>query len=342
MNKISKLVLAALIIAAPAQGMWDATKKYELQITLEGRFAGSLLCRLKNDNVALIADDNTIKILNPTSLNIEHTLRGHTGLIDALTELHDEKIVSYSHAAHELIIWDVTSHTFEKKNIILHRYSSLQESDDGRIICDSNHSIEILNLLSGAIELTLNDDRTFFAHSDKYIDGTLPVTFLNGGCSTYNLASGEEQILENDHNLRHCSVCRLQDGRIAFSSADHTIKIWNPLSKTIENTLKGHNDTIMSIIQLKNGNLASASYHDDAIIIWDIQSGMRQTFKYDKPLGLRERIDGTIHVRDITYWKLHDFYTDKFIEYNDGTIVASIPNGNNVYGKIIRVYKPKQ
>ena len=49
--------------------------------------------------------------------------------------------------------------------------------------------------------------------------------------------------------------------------ADNTIKIWNPTTGALIQTLSGHLNEIRSLTVLQNGNLVSGSY-DYSIKIW--------------------------------------------------------------------------
>lgn len=66
------------------------------------------------------------------------------------------------------------------------------------------------------------------------------------------------------------SMCILKDGRLAASSSDKTIKIFNILSFICEVTITGHNDCVWHISVLANGHLLSTSY-DTTLKIWEIK-----------------------------------------------------------------------
>ncbi|KAJ5117442.1 WD40-repeat-containing domain protein [Penicillium atrosanguineum] len=76
----------------------------------------------------------------------------------------------------------------------------------------------------------------------------------------------------------HISLFRLvafsPDGQLlAFSSEDHTVKLWDHRTGELRQTLKGHTDWVSSIdFSLDSQLLASASF-DDSIKVWDTQTG---------------------------------------------------------------------
>ena len=69
----------------------------------------------------------------------------------------------------------------------------------------------------------------------------------------------------------HCLLL-LKDNRIASSSADSTIKIFNFSSSKCELSLQGHQSTVTFLSQLTNNNLLISCSHDKSIKIWSITS----------------------------------------------------------------------
>jgi WD40 repeat protein len=60
------------------------------------------------------------------------------------------------------------------------------------------------------------------------------------------------------------SLAVLQNGYLASSSQDKTIKIWNADTGSLIRTLTGHTNNVWSLAVLQNGYLASCS--DDTTI----------------------------------------------------------------------------
>ena len=72
-----------------------------------------------------------------------------------------------------------------------------------------------------------------------------------------------------DHKEAVWDILLLSDGRLASSSTDKTIKIWDLNSGNCEQTLIGHYDWVYCLLELPNSILLSGS-HDLSIGVWDI------------------------------------------------------------------------
>ena len=75
------------------------------------------------------------------------------------------------------------------------------------------------------------------------------------------------------HNNWISKIIQISNNKIATSSGDNTIKIWELMNEKrvkLIKTLNKHKSTVISIIKIKNKNwLVSVSY-DGTLIIWDI------------------------------------------------------------------------
>jgi len=62
------------------------------------------------------------------------------------------------------------------------------------------------------------------------------------------------------------------DTQIAICSEDETITIWDRATSQLMQTLTGHNERTLTVIQLRDGSLASGGY-DNKIKIWNVAKG---------------------------------------------------------------------
>ena len=140
-------------------------------------------------------------------------------------------------------------------------------------------------------------------------------------------------------NYIHC-LLKLQDCRIASSSSDETIKIFNKETFELDKTLKGHYGGIFNLYQLPNTNLLSASA-DNTIRLWDINTNQNiktfigHFFPVYKVIGLinNKEICSCSADKNIKIWNIenteciktlkgHEGYVTAFIEYEKDKLIS--------------------
>ena len=94
------------------------------------------------------------------------------------------------------------------------------------------------------------------------------------------------------------AVVQLDDGRLATSSADRTVQVWEPGDPGASRTVHiGHSGLVRSTIQLSDGRLASASW-DTTVDVWDAGPPSTEALTYTghsrSVFALTELADGRI------------------------------------------------
>ena len=183
-----------------------------------------------------ITEKNLDSSSNLSNLNQEisefqciNTLQGHTEKIVSLILLNSGELASGSYDD-SIRIWDKDGIKENKKIIETGHVFCLLEFDDNM-------------LLSGTSE-----------------------NFIN----LWNLNTNTNKKMHQfiGHKLWVNCLIKINDNIFASASNDSQIKIWNYRTRTCIKTLKGHIDCILTLINLKNGNLCSGSA-DLTIRIWD-------------------------------------------------------------------------
>jgi len=69
-------------------------------------------------------------------------------------------------------------------------------------------------------------------------------------------------------------MIKLSNGNLATGSDDNTIKIWSTEPNDLKclNTLKGHNEAVLSLHELPNKVLISGSEGDSTLRFWDTEN----------------------------------------------------------------------
>ena len=136
-------------------------------------------------------------------------------------------------------------------------------------------------------------------------------------------------------NYIHC-ILKLQDGRIASSSSDETIKIFNKDNFNLDITLKGHYGGIFNLFQLPNTKLLSASA-DNTIRLWNLETKtfektfIGHNFTVYKAILLNNNKDICSCSADKTFkiWNLENTKCLKTLKGHEGYITAFLEYENN-------------
>ncbi|MFC1754067.1 WD40 repeat domain-containing protein [Thermoproteota archaeon] len=100
------------------------------------------------------------------------------------------------------------------------------------------------------------------------IEEILYLGYMSGKIDALNATNGDLVGSLEGHSRYICSLLPLSQGKLASSSSDGTIKIWDLQTRSCLNTQVGH-FSITVLRLLSNGNLLSCSW-DGTIHVWDI------------------------------------------------------------------------
>ena len=155
----------------------------------------------------------------------------------------------------------------------------------------------------------------------------------------------------NSHTSQIGSLILLKDGRLASSSADQSIIIYNKLTNNPDIIIKEHSSWVYRLIQLSSGILASCSY-DNTIKLYNIKENdyeILQTLNYHndgvyKILELSNKFLATcsadksiiFYLKDNNEYKKDYQLTvsgkcDNFLKTKENEICYSIRDNSNIY-----------
>jgi len=188
------------------------------------------------------SEDKTIRIWDPNTGICKHVLKGHDNAITCLGILSTGKIISGS-VDGKIRLWDLSKDTFE--------------INDSKVIFQN---IEPIGLIA-----VLPDDTYVIAFKEWcIIKGIVPKSDL---IIKNNIGS---DIILKGHRDYVSSLVVLSDGRIASSSKDGTIRIWNMETGSCDLTLSDRYATksgLAGMVSTTNNRLITGS-ENSVLTVW--------------------------------------------------------------------------
>ncbi|KAJ5348532.1 G-protein beta WD- 40 repeats containing protein [Penicillium brevicompactum] len=219
--------------APPMDRNWTSTIQ-----TLEGHSDAVDLVVFSPDGtqIASGSSDNTIKLWDTTTGDLQKTLEGHSAEIIAVIFSPDSKRIVSGSDDNTIKLWDNTTGDLQK---------TLEGHSDTLTIVD------------------LSPDGKHIA------SGT-----VSGTVKLWGTATGELQKTLVGHSKRVLDVAFSPDGKqIASYSNDKTIKLWDTTTGDLQKTLVGHSDGVWTIKFSPDGKQLASFSEYDTIKLWDTTTG---------------------------------------------------------------------
>ena len=237
--ELKDLRIISTIKTGGAMKVWNKKKEeetYELVITLsEHKNSVTSILQLSDEKLITGSKDKTIRLwdINENSFHCTQIIEEHKEGIYSLCELIGRRFASGSE--------DKTIRIWEEKNGLFNQVKILNDHKSRvRALIQTNNGF----LVSGG-------DKVIIIYKLKE-DNFIKVEKINA------------------HSSFITKLVKLSDGKIASSSRDKQIKIWN-FNKNgeliLSEILKEHTHSVYDIIELKDGRLASVG-GDNQVIIW--------------------------------------------------------------------------
>lgn len=231
--------------------------------------------------------DSSVKLWDLQSGDCIKRLNGHTGVVTAVAFSSDNRLLASSSYDRTVKIWNASTgkclktlekHTNRVWSVTFHPYKHLLASSGDDL------AVKVWDTQTGQCARSLQGhSNAIYAiayRSEQYLlasaheDQSLKLWDLNLRSLKQSTTSPILFRTLLGHSDRIFSVVYSSDGQfLASSSADRTVKLWNPRTGKCLNTLLGHNSWVWAVaFHQDNKLLASASY-DHTIKLWDVHSG---------------------------------------------------------------------
>jgi WD40 repeat protein len=173
-----------------------------------------------------------------------------------------------SGSGYDIEIWNVSTGTHVKvlKGHTSYIYSIIQLSDGTLVSASADNTIRLWNIETG---------ECMKVHTGHTIYVTCVIQLANGTIAsgsndkTIRIWNREQEIKTIQAGIGVFCLLEVEDGTLVSGGHDKKITFWNVRSGEKIKTLTGHTNTVLSLVQLKDGRLVSAS-QDNTIRVFQI------------------------------------------------------------------------
>ena len=237
----------------------------------------SVVLSADGQTLASGSEDQTIKLWNLETGQVNRTLTGHTASVRSVSLSSDGQTLASGSSDNTIKLWIVQTgavrqtlegHSDSIWSVAFDRTGQLLISGSG------DNTIKLWNVQTGQLRQTLE------GHSGPVYSVALSPDGQNlasgSGDRTiklWNAQTGALRYTLEEHGDAVRSVAFSPDGQqIASASWDNTVRIWNVQTGELVHTLQGHRDRVVAVTFRADGQIASASL-DRTLKIWDAQTG---------------------------------------------------------------------
>ncbi|NEP71779.1 MAG: TIR domain-containing protein [Okeania sp. SIO2G4] len=267
--------------------LWNVETGKEIY-TLFGHQDSVISISFSPDGKTLVSGskDKTIKFWDVETGREIYTLFGHNGLVSSVRFSPDGKILASGSYDKTVKLWDLE--TGEEIRTLTGHFSSIMSvsfSPNGKHLATGSKDriVKLWDIETG------NEIRSFYGHDAWAFrvsfspDGKILAS--GSGDKTirlWNLETRRElsTLKGHDDSIQHLSFPLASSPQIYKSEkemifvsggADKTVKIWDLKTKT-QDTLKGHDDSVMKISVSPDGKTIASAGEDSTIILWDVET----------------------------------------------------------------------
>ncbi|OQD78613.1 hypothetical protein PENDEC_c001G00665 [Penicillium decumbens] len=231
--------------------LWDPATG-ALQQTLQG-YSNSVRSVAFSPDGRLLASgsDDIVQLWDPATGALQQTLQGHSAGVHSIAFSPGGRLLASGSDDHTVRLWDLATGALQQT---LEGHSawvlSVAFSPDGRLLASgsNDHTVRLWDPAIGALQQTLQ------GHSDSV---------RSVGSSGWV------------HSMAFSPGGRL----LASGSDDHIVRLWDPATGALQQTLQGHSGPVQSVAFSPDGRLLASGSADRTVRLWDPVGALQQTLQ---------------------------------------------------------------
>ena len=231
----------------------------------KGSIVNSVAFSQDGNRVVSGSNDNTIRIWNVTTGEVEAELKGHTGcVISVVFARNGSRVVSRS-CDRTVQIWDTMVDEVEATKLKGHTnwVTSVALAHDGSQVVSGSDD-KIWNAMADEVETVLKGHMGLVKGSQN-VSGLHNGTWDKKIC-IWNATRGEVEVELKGHRDWVTSVVFSQDvNKVVPGSSDNTVQVWNPMMGEVEAVLKDHTSWVTSIAFAQDGRQVATGLSDNTV-----------------------------------------------------------------------------
>lgn len=228
--------------------------------------------------IASISPEDPIRIWDITTSNIIRELYGHRDIVNSVNFSSDSKRLVSTSYDNTMRIWDVASGkssiTINSVNDNAFKTAEFSSDDKSIISISDDNTIQIWDANNGNIKQTIKGNNGWlysavFSPDDKYIVSA----YNDAPIRLWDAASGK-MVCEFKGNPGSTFATFNNDGNCVISASnDKSIRLWNVPNGENTKVLKGHTNTVNSVVFSPDDKFIVSASSDKTARIWDISTG---------------------------------------------------------------------